>query len=54
MLQSNVRMIKHEAGPPNIADEFGNIDKACKMMSVSETPSTATKMPWMNVAWMHF
>ena len=35
MLRSNDRIIKHKVGLLNLANELGNISKACKMMSVS-------------------
>ena len=35
MLNSNDRIIKHKVGLLNLADELGNVAKACKMMGVS-------------------
>jgi transposase len=35
MLHSNDRIIKHKVGLLNLADELGNVSKACKMMGVS-------------------
>lgn len=35
MLNSNERIIKHKVGLLNLADELGNVAKACKMMGVS-------------------
>lgn len=35
MLHSNERIIKHKVGLLNLADELGNVAKACKMMGVS-------------------
>jgi|TARA_Y100000310_G_C20565164_1_gene755125 transposase InsO family protein/molybdenum-dependent DNA-binding transcriptional regulator ModE len=35
MLHSNDRIVKHKVGLLNLADELGNISKACKMMGVS-------------------
>ena len=35
MLHSNDRIIKHKVGLLNLADELGNISKACKMMGFS-------------------
>ncbi len=35
MLHSNERIIKHKVGLLNLADELGNISKACKVMGVS-------------------
>ena len=35
MFHSNDRIVKHKVGLLNLADELGNIAKACKMMGVS-------------------
>lgn len=35
MLHTNDRIIKHKVGLLNLADELGNVAKACKMMGVS-------------------
>jgi len=35
MIQTNDRIVKHKVGLLNLADELGNISKACKMMGVS-------------------
>ena len=35
MLNTNARIVKHKVGLLNLADELGNISKACKMMGVS-------------------
>ena len=35
MLHTNDRIVKHKVGLLNLADELGNIAKACKMMGVS-------------------
>lgn len=35
MLHTNDRIVKHKVGLLNLADELGNISKACKMMGVS-------------------
>ncbi|WP_027330237.1 helix-turn-helix domain-containing protein, partial [Marinimicrobium agarilyticum] len=35
MLNSNERIIKHKVGLLNLAEELGNVSKACKMMGVS-------------------
>ncbi len=35
MLHTNDRIIKHKVGLLNLADELGNVSKACKMMGVS-------------------
>ena len=35
MLHANDKIVKHKVGLLNLADELGNISKACKMMGVS-------------------
>ncbi|WP_415837477.1 helix-turn-helix domain-containing protein, partial [Parendozoicomonas haliclonae] len=35
MIQSSDRIVKHKVGLLNLADELGNISKACKMIGVS-------------------
>ena len=35
MLHSNDKIIKHKVGLLNLAEELGNVAKACKMMGVS-------------------
>ena len=35
MIHTNQRIIKHKVGLLNLADELGNISKACKTMGVS-------------------
>ena len=35
MLNSNERIIKHKVGLLNLAEELGNVSKACKMMGLS-------------------
>ena len=35
MIHTNDRIVKHKVGLLNLADELGNISKACKMMGVS-------------------
>ena len=35
MIQTSDRIVKHKVGLLNLADELGNISKACKMMGVS-------------------
>jgi len=35
MLENNVRIIKHKVGLLNLAEELGNVSKACKMMGLS-------------------
>jgi hypothetical protein len=36
MLHTNDRIVKHKVGLLNLADELGNISKACKMMGISQ------------------
>ncbi len=35
MLQSNERIIRHKVGLLNLAEELGNVSKACQMMGLS-------------------
>jgi ACT domain-containing protein len=35
MLHSNERVIKHKVGLLNLAEELGNVSKACQMMGLS-------------------
>ena len=35
MLHSNEKVIKHKVGLLNLAQELGNVSKACKMMGLS-------------------
>ena len=35
MLNSNVKIIKHKVGLLNLAEELGNMSKACKVMGLS-------------------
>ena len=35
MLENNIKVIKHKVGLLNLAEELGNVLKACKMMSLS-------------------
>jgi predicted DNA-binding transcriptional regulator AlpA len=35
MLHTNNPIIKHKAGPLNLAEELGNVSKACQVMGVS-------------------
>jgi transposase InsO family protein len=35
MLENNVRIIKHKVGLLNLAEELGNVSKACKVMGLS-------------------
>lgn len=35
MLHTNDKIVKHKVGLSNLADELGNISKACKMMYAS-------------------
>jgi hypothetical protein len=35
MIHSNQKIIKHKVGLLNLAEELGNVSKACKMMGVS-------------------
>ena len=44
MLHSSERIIKHKLGLLNLAQELGNVSRACKVMGLAETPSTGTGM----------
>ena len=35
MIHSNERIIKHKVGLLNLAEELGNVSKACQMMGLS-------------------
>ena len=35
MINSNERIIKHKVGLLNLADELGNVSRACKVMGLS-------------------
>lgn len=35
MIHTNDKVIKHKVGLPNLAEELGNVSKACKMMGLS-------------------
>lgn len=35
MLHTNIPIIKHKTGLLNLAEELGNVSKACKVMGVS-------------------
>ena len=43
MLQGNEKIIKHEVGLLNLAEELGNVSQACKIMGFHETPFIVTK-----------
>ncbi len=38
MLQSNEKIIKHKVGLLNLAEELGNVSKACQIMGLSRDP----------------
>ena len=35
MLQSNQKIIRHKVGLRNLAEELGNVSKACQMMGLT-------------------
>jgi molybdenum-dependent DNA-binding transcriptional regulator ModE len=35
MLETNVKIIKHKVGLLNLAEELGNVSRACKTMGLS-------------------
>ncbi len=45
MLHGNERVIKHKIGLLNLAEELGNVSKACQIMGFPGTPFTAIKEP---------
>ena len=54
MIHTNQKIIKHKVGLLNLADELGNISKACKTMGVSRDTFYRYRMLWMKVEWKHF
>lgn len=36
MLQSNQKIIRHKVGLLNLAEELGNVSKACQMMGLTQ------------------
>jgi hypothetical protein len=42
MLNSNVKIIKHKVGLLNLAEELGNVSKACKSWAYHEILFIAT------------
>lgn len=52
MLHTNNPIIKHKAGLLNLAEELGNVSKACKVMGVSRDTFTVIKNWLMTVAWI--
>ncbi len=43
MIHTNQKIIKHKVGLLNLADELGNISKACKTMGLSFTTPIRNK-----------
>ena len=43
MLHTNNPIIKHKAGLLNLAEELGNVSKACKVMGVSDMMSASAQ-----------
>jgi len=43
MLYTNERIIKHKVGLLNLAEELGNVSKACQDMSLSTDTFFATR-----------
>lgn len=43
MLHTNNPIIKHKAGLLNLAEELGNVSRACKVMGVGEIRFIAIK-----------
>lgn len=49
MLHANNPIIKHKAGLLNLAEELGNVSKACKIMGVLRDKFTAIRN-WLKKA----
>ena len=47
----NEKIIRTKVGLLNLAEELGNVSKACQMMGLSRIPSIAIKMRWKQAAW---
>ena len=43
MLQSNERIIRHKVGLLNLAEELGNVSKACQIMGLGDVPPNVEK-----------
>ena len=43
MLQSNQKIIRHKVGLLNMAEELGNVSKACQMMGLA---AEELQFPW--------
>jgi len=50
MLHSNERIIKHKPGLLNLAEELGNVSKACQVMGLSRDTFYRYKRRWKAVA----
>jgi ACT domain-containing protein len=49
MLETNVKIIKHKVGLLNLAEELGNVSRACKAMGL--TRDTFYRYKAANVLW---
>ncbi len=49
MLHTNNPIIKHKAGLLNLAEELGNVSRACKAMGEPAAPSIAI-VSWLKMA----
>ncbi len=50
MLQSNEKIIKHKVGLLNLAEELGNVSKACQIMGFSRDTFYRYKSRWKMAA----
>jgi hypothetical protein len=48
MLHTNNPIIKHKAGLLNLAEELGNVSKACKVMGVSLETNIESFILWFS------
>ncbi len=53
MFHTNNPIIKHKVGLLNLAEELGNVSKACQVMGVSRDTFTGIRNWWMKAAWKH-
>ena len=54
MTHSNERIILHKVGLLNLAEELGNVSKACKTMSVSRDAFYRYREAVESGEWMHW
>ena len=49
MLQSNQKIIRHKVGLLNLAEELGNVSKACQVMGLSRDCLTSAPLGQIEV-----